>query len=100
MQNPDVIRGWWPGFGECRITVAPHSDSVPGSLGAKVFSCLPRLFSRIGLGSLSFTVDPAWFAEESTPPAGPIVVQFLRLHRQALADVWKSRQHPVSAQAT
>jgi hypothetical protein len=63
-------------------------------MAAKLFAVVPRLFSRIGLGSLSFTVDPAWLLPESQPPAAPIVVQFLRIHREALAEEWKSRQSP------
>ena len=103
MQSPDVIRRWWPGFGECRITVSPLQPSAPGSargsIVARAFACVPRLFSRIGLGSLSFTVDPAWILQEGQPPAVPLVLQFLRVHRQALAGEWKSRQgaQPVPA---
>jgi hypothetical protein len=92
MQSPEVIRRSWPGFGDCRITVASSEASAPGSLGAKIFSGLPRLFSRFGLGSLSFTVDPAWILKEGHPPVSPIVSQFLRVHRIALAEEWKSRQ--------
>jgi hypothetical protein len=96
MESPDVIRRWWPGFGECRITVGPFEPSAPVrvSMAAKAFACVPRLFSRIGLGSLSFSVDPAWILQDGTPPASPIVLQFLRIHRQGLADEWKSRQRP------
>jgi hypothetical protein len=99
MQNAEMIRRWWSGFGECRITVAPFTPSAPvsGSIVAKAFACVPRLFSRIGLGSLSFTVDPAWILQEGKPPASPIVLQFLRVHRKALAEEWKSRQPPHSA---
>src|SRR5580693_949200 len=98
MQSPGIVRRRWSGFGECRITVAPFelpaSGSAPGSMAARIFACVPRLFSRIGLGSLSFTVDPAWLLPESQPPAAPIVVQFLRIHREALAEEWNSRQSP------
>jgi hypothetical protein len=99
MLNPEVIRRSWPGFGECRITVAPSEASAPGSVAANILAGLPRLFSRIGLGSLSFTVDPAWILQDSQPPAGPIVTQFLRVHRGALAEEWRSRQRPHVAQA-
>jgi hypothetical protein len=92
MQTPEVIRRQWRGFGECRITVAPFEASVQRSLADKIFSGLPVLFTRTGLGSLSFTIDPDWILQEN-PPASPIAVKFLRIHRRALAEEWTARQH-------
>ncbi len=92
MQTPEVIRRQWRGFGECRITVAPFEASVQSSLADKIFSGLPMLFTRTGLGSLSFTIDPDWILQEN-PPASPIAVKFLRAHRRALAEEWTARQH-------
>jgi hypothetical protein len=95
MQNNEIIRRDWSGFGECRITVAPlrtSNGSQAGSLADRVFSGLPRLLSLSGLGSLSFTVDPSWFLQENPPAAAPIVLQFLRVHRRALAEEWNARQ--------
>jgi hypothetical protein len=92
MQTPEVIRRQWRGFGECRITVAPFEASVQRSLADKIFCGLPMLFTRTGLGSLSFTIDPDWILQEN-PPASPIAVKFLRIHRRALAEEWSARQH-------
>jgi hypothetical protein len=92
MQNPEVIERRWPGFGECRITVAPCKASAPESMAWKAFAGVSRLLSRTGLGTLSFTVDPAWILEENHPLSGPIASQFLRVHRRALAEELRSRQ--------
>jgi hypothetical protein len=97
MQTPEVIRRQWRGFGECRITVAPFEASVQRSLADKIFSGLPMLFTRTGLGSLSFTIDPDWILQEN-PPASPIAVKFLRVHRRALAEEWSARQHAAQRQ--
>ena len=99
MQDPDLIRRRWPGFGECRITVAPIEVSAAVSLADRIFAGVPRLLSRNGLGSLSFTVDPTWILQESQPVTGPIVAQFLRVHRRALAEEWQSLQGANAAPA-
>jgi hypothetical protein len=91
MQSPEVIRRQWSGFGECRITLAPFETTVQSSLTDKIFAGLPRLLTRSGLGSLSFTIDPNWILQEK-PNASPIVVKFLRVHRRALAEEWNARQ--------
>jgi hypothetical protein len=97
MQNSEVIRRRWPGFGECRITVAPCEISVPDSMAGKAFAGVSRLLSRTGLGTLSFTVDPSWILQENHPLSGPIASQFLRVHRHVLADEWQSRKRPAAA---
>ena len=94
MHTQEVIRRQWPGFGECRITISRVDDATRGSLADWAFTGVPRLLSRTGFGSLSFTIDPRWIAEEK-PSAAPVVRQFLRVHRQELAAEWKSRQKPV-----
>jgi hypothetical protein len=99
MHNPDLIRRQWPGFGECRITVSPREVSGPGSLAERIFAGVPRLLSRNGLGCLRFTVDPTWILHDHRPLAGPLVSQFLRVHRRALAEEWQSRQHAHSIPA-
>jgi len=99
MQNPEVIRRRWLGFGECRITVAPCKAAEPASLPEKIFTGAARRLSRSGLGSLSFKVDPAWILRESETQLRPIVSQFLRVHRQALAEEWKARQIAISIPA-
>jgi hypothetical protein len=97
MQSTETIRRQWPGFGECRITISRVEDAQRGSLADWAFAGVPRLLSRTGFGSLSFTIDPAWIAQEK-PAATPVVRQFLRVHRRELAAEWKSRQKPVPVQ--
>ena len=95
MQTTEIIRRQWPGFGECRITISRVEDANRGSLADWAFAGVPRLLSRTGFGSLSFTIDPAWIAQEK-PTATPVVRQFLRVHGRELAAEWKSRQTTVA----
>jgi hypothetical protein len=95
MQSTEMIRRQWPGFGECRITISRVDDARRGTLADWAFAGVPRLLSRTGFGSLSFTIDPAWIAQEK-PVATPMVRQFLRVHRRELAAEWKSRQTTVA----
>jgi hypothetical protein len=41
---------------------------------------------------LRFTVDPAWILGEKPPLAGPVVLEFLREYREALAEELRERQ--------
>ena len=83
MPHELIIRRRWPGFGICQIRIATLGPSVPRS--TRLFACLSRSISRLGLASLRFTVDPKWLVRERSPSGGPMVSYFLRIHRKALA---------------
>jgi len=92
MQDSNLIERQWPGFGDCRITIAPVLNSAPSSLTRGIFAGVLRALNSKGLGSLSFTIDPAWILEEGESGAGPLVSRFLRRHGRSLAEEWEARQ--------
>ena len=90
-----VIRRKWAGFGECKITIAPRKPAATHRLSAKLSAAPSRFLSRMGLGTLRFTIDPK-LLDEGQESAGTLTSRFLQVHRAALAREWQARQQDIA----
>lgn len=75
-----ILNGRWPGFGYCQIRIGPLNHRASALPAAAFASRMARTLSRIGLGQLLFSIDPAWLTGTVPPDLDPTLSAFLARH--------------------